>query len=79
MFYTMTQYGRCWNRMEAIVESGGRKQNIVQNSMERNGDYWKLLVSYRSWARLAPTLTHITMCDPVISGAEDDVMSSLSV
>ena len=47
--------------------------------MERNGDYWKLLVLYRSWAWLAPTLTHITMRDPVISGAEDDVMSSLSV
>ena len=43
--------------------------------MERNGDYWKLLISYRSWARLAPTLTHITTHDPMISGAEDDAMS----
>ena len=61
--------------MEAIRETGGRWQNIVQNSMERNGNYWKLLVSYRSWARLAPTLTHITTRDPVISDAEDNAMS----
>ena len=43
--------------------------------MEWSGNYWKLLVSYRSWAWLAPTLTHITTRDPVISGAEDRAMS----
>ena len=58
------------------METIGRLQNIIQNSMEWSGNYWKLLVSYRSWARLAPTLTHITTHDPVISGAEDRVMSS---
>ena len=28
----------------------------------------KLLVSYRTWARLAPTLTHVITRDPVTSG-----------
>ena len=47
--------------------------------MESGGTYWKLLVSYRAWARLTPTLTHVVTYELVTSGAEDDAMSSLSV
>ena len=39
--------------------------------MDRQGNYWKLLVSYKVWARLTPTLTHVITRDPVTSGAED--------
>ena len=67
----MTRYGRHWNRTEVTMESGRIWQNIVQNLMDRQGNYWKLLVSYKVWARLTPTLTHVIMCDPVTSGAED--------
>jgi hypothetical protein len=43
---------------------------IVLNLMERYGSSQKLLVSYRTWAWLTPTLTHVVMRDPVTSGAE---------
>ena len=39
--------------------------------MDRQGNYWKLLVSYKVRARLTPTLTHVVTCDPVTSGAKD--------
>ena len=45
---------------------------------ERNGKEEKLVETTRIVqvvGRLSPTLTHITTCDPVISGAEDDAMS----
>ena len=50
--------------------------------MEANGSRWNILettVSYKAWARLTPTLTHVVTYELVTSGAEDDVMSSLSV
>ena len=50
--------------------------------METNGGRWNILettVSYNAWARLTPTLTHVVTYKLVTSGAEDDVMSSLSV
>ena len=46
--------------------------------MEQNGNVWNILettVSYRAWARLTPTLTHIVTYELVTSGAEDDAMS----
>ena len=43
---------------------------IVLNLMERYGSSQKLLVSYRTWAWLTPTLTHVVMCNPMTSGAE---------
>ena len=55
---------------------------IVQNSIEGNRNVWNTLeatVSYKAWARLTPTLTHIVTYELVTSGAEDDAMSSLSV
>jgi hypothetical protein len=36
-------------------------------------------VSYKPWARLTPTLTHVITYELVISGAKDDAMSSLSI
>ena len=51
---------------------------IVQNSMEVNGNRWNILeatVSYKAWARLTPTLTHVVTYELVTSGAEDDAMS----
>ena len=51
---------------------------IVQNSMEANRNRWNILeatVSYKAWARLTPTLTHVVTYELVTSGAEDDVMS----
>ena len=44
---------------------------IVLNLMERYGNLQKLLVSYRTQARLTPTLTHVVTRDPMTSGAED--------
>ena len=67
----MTLCGRYWKQIEATVETTRTWWNIVQNSMERYGMPWKLLVSYRTWARLTPTLTHVVMCNPMTSGAED--------
>ena len=51
---------------------------IVQNSMEQNGNVWNTLeaaVSYSTWARLTPTLTHVVAYELATSGAEDDAMS----
>ena len=56
-------------------ETGGIWWNIVQNSMETSGSDWKLLVSYKAWARLTPTLTHVIMYVLMTSGAEDRAMS----
>ena len=50
--------------------------------METSGNRWNMLettVSYKAQARLTPTLTHVITYVLVISGAEDDAMSSLSV
>ena len=50
--------------------------------MEQNRNVWNTLettISYKAWARLTPTLTHIVTYELVTSGAEDDAMSSLSV
>ena len=50
--------------------------------MEWNGNVWNVLettVSYKAWARLTPTLTHVVTYELVTSGAEGDAMSSLSV
>ena len=82
MFYTMTRYRRNWNRMEAYGSREKLAGYIVQNSMETDGNVWNTLettVSYKAWARLTPTLTHVVTYELVTSGAEDDAMSSLSV
>ena len=50
--------------------------------MEQNRNVWNTLeatVSYKVWAWLTPTLTHVVTYELVTSGAEDDAMSSLSV
>ena len=47
--------------------------------MEQNGNVWNTLeatVSYSTWARLTPTLTHVVTYELATSGAEDDAMSS---
>ena len=52
---------------------------IVQNSMEARGNWWnevETTVSYKAWARLSPTLTHVVTYELVTSGAEDDAMSA---
>ena len=64
------------------MEARRSRQNIVQNSMETDGKVWNTLettVSYNTWARLTPTLTHVVTYKLVTSGAEGDAMSSLSV
>ena len=46
--------------------------------MERNRSGWNTLettVSYKAWARLTPTLTHVVTYELVTSGAEDRAMS----
>ena len=46
--------------------------------METNRSGWNILettVSYKAWARLTPTLTHVVTYELVTSGAEDDAMS----
>ena len=55
---------------------------IVQNSMEAyrsKQNTLETIVSYKAWARLTPTLTHVVTYELVTSGAEDVAMSSLSV
>ena len=49
-------------------ELDGNGQNMLET-----------IVSYKAWARLTPTLTHVVTYELVTSGAEDDMMSSLSV
>ena len=47
----------------------------MEHCPELNGSAQKQLeatISYKSWARLAPTLTHVVMHDPVTSGAKDE-------
>ena len=82
MFYTMTRYRRNQNRTEAYRKEEKLAEYIVQNSMETSGSVWNTLettISYKAWARLTPTLTHVVTYELVTSGAEDDAMSSLSV
>ena len=46
--------------------------------MEGSGNRWNLpetTISYKAWARLTPTLTHVVTYELVTSGAEDDAMS----
>ena len=50
--------------------------------MEQDRKIWNTLettISYKTRARLTPTLTHVVTYELVTSGAEDDAMSSLSV
>ena len=78
MFYTMTRYGRYWNCMETKRSW----QNMVEHRPELDGNSRNVLettVSYKVWARLTPTLTHVVTYELVTSGAEDRAMSSLSV
>ena len=45
--------------------------------MEQSGRVWNTLettVSYKVWARLTPTLTHVVTYELVTSGAEDRAM-----
>ena len=78
----MTCYRRNRNRKEAYRNREKLAEYIVQNLMEANGSVWNTLeatVSYKAWARLTPTLTHVVTYELVTSGAEDDAMSSLSI
>ena len=46
--------------------------------MEQDRRVWNTLettVSYKAWARLTPTLTHVVTYELVTSGAEDRAMS----
>ena len=82
MFYTMTRYGRNWNRMEAYRDREKLAEYIVQNSMEANGTWQNVLETtciVQGRARLTPTLTHVVTYELVTSGAEGGAMSSLSV
>ena len=78
----MTRYGRNRNRTEAYGNSEKLADCIVQTSMDQNRRVWNTLettVSYKVWARLTPTLTHVVTYELVTSGAEGGTMSSLSV
>ena len=49
--------------------------------MEQNGNMWNMLeatVSYSTWARLTPTLTHVVAYKLATSGAEDGAMSNIA-
>ena len=78
MFYTMTRYGRYWNR----TETKRSWRNMAEHRPELDGNLRNVLettVSYKVWARLTPTLTHVVTYKLVTSGAKDRAMSSLSV
>jgi hypothetical protein len=75
MFYTMTQCGRYWN----CIETKRNWQNIAAHHPELNGSLQNTLettVSYKAWARLTPTLTHVITYVLMTSGAEDRAMSA---
>ena len=77
----MTRSGRDWNRMETYGSTEKLTEHIVQNAMEADGNVWNTLeatVSYRAWARLTPTLTHIVAYELATSGAEDRAMSTVA-
>ena len=81
MFYTMTRHRRNRNRTEAYRSREKLAEYIVQNSMETDGNVWNMwetTVSYKAWARLTPTLTHVVTYELVTSGAEDDAMSQVA-
>ena len=74
MFYTMTHYGRYWNR----TETKRSWWNVAEHCPELNGNLQNILetiVSYKARAWLTPTLTHVVTYELVTSGAEDDAMS----
>ena len=74
MFYTMTLHRRYWNH----TETKRNWRNITEHRPELDGNIQNMLettVSYKTRARLTPTLTHVITRDPVTSGAEDDAMS----
>ena len=74
MFYTMTLHRRYWNR----TEMKRNWWNMTEHRPELDGNIQNMLettVSYKTRARLTPTLTHVITRDPVTSGAEDDAMS----
>jgi hypothetical protein len=39
MFYTMMLHGRYWRQMEATTEATGTWWNIIQNSIEGDGNW----------------------------------------
>jgi hypothetical protein len=64
------------------METKRNWQNMVEHRPELDGNSRNVLettVSYKVWARLTPTLTHVVTYELVTSGAEDRAMSSLSV
>ena len=86
VLYTVQSIRNVLHYDTKVPESYGNLEKlaeyIVQNSMEANGSRRNMLettVSYKVWARLTPTLTHVVTYELVTSGAEDDAMSSLSV
>ena len=68
-----------YGSVKKLREAGG----IHRPELDRtNGNMWNTLeatVSYSTWARLTPTLTHVVAYELATSGAEDGAMSSLSV
>ena len=75
-------YDAIWKVPESYGNLEKLAEYIVQNSMESDGTLWNIRETtciVQVWARLTPTLTHVITYELVISGAEDDAMSSLSV
>ena len=71
-------YDAIWKVPESYRNEEKLVECIVQNSMEVNRSRRNILettVSYKAWARLTPTLTHVVTYELVTSGAEDDAMS----
>jgi hypothetical protein len=71
-------YDAIWKVPESYGNLEKLAEYIVQNSMEASGsrqDILETTVSYKAWARLTSTLTHVITYELVTSGAKDDVMS----
>jgi hypothetical protein len=68
MWKTLELYGnyyrRLWNIVEDRPELDGRVRKLVEATR-----------TYKTWARLAPTLTHVATHDLMTSGAKDEAMS----
>ena len=82
VLYTVQSIRNVLHYDTKVPESYGNLEKlaeyIVQNSMEANGSRRNMLettVSYKVWAQLTPTLTHVVTYELVTSGAEDDAMS----
>ena len=58
-----------------LRETGGMHRPELDGNKQKEAEHTGNYLSYKVWARLTPTLTHVVTYELVTSGAEDDAMS----